>query len=56
MSKIESTNTALKQRASELPDGYTLVADCQTGGRGRRGRTFLSPPNTGVYLSILLRP
>ena len=31
-------------------------ADRQTGGRGRLGRTFLSPAGVGVYLSILLRP
>lgn len=54
--QIESTNTVLKRRAAELPSGYALVADSQTGGRGRRGRSFLSPSGTGVYLSILLRP
>jgi BirA family biotin operon repressor/biotin-[acetyl-CoA-carboxylase] ligase len=32
------------------------VADCQTGGRGRLGRSFDSAPGAGVYLSVLLRP
>lgn len=54
--QIESTNTALKRRAAELPDGYTLVAASQTHGRGRHGRSFLSAPGMGIYLSILLRP
>lgn len=54
--QLESTNTVLKRRAADLPSGYVLVADSQTGGRGRRGRTFLSPSGTGVYMSILLRP
>lgn len=38
------------------PHGTVLVADQQTGGRGRMGRTFYSPSGVGVYLSILLRP
>lgn len=56
LSTVDSTNTYLKQRAAELPDGYTVVADCQTAGRGRRGRAFVSPSGTGVYISILLHP
>lgn len=54
---ITSTNDVLKQLALQgAPEGTTLVADCQTGGRGRLGRTFLSPSGVGVYLSVLLRP
>lgn len=54
---ITSTNDVLKRMALEgAPEGTVLVADEQTGGRGRLGRTFLSPPNTGIYLSVLLRP
>lgn len=55
-SEIDSTNSYLKLYAAELPHGHTVVADSQTGGRGRRGRSFLSPSGTGVYLSILLHP
>jgi BirA family biotin operon repressor/biotin-[acetyl-CoA-carboxylase] ligase len=36
--------------------GLVLVADAQTGGRGRLGRTWHSPPGENLYLSILLRP
>ena len=56
--RIDSTNACLKRAASETdaPDGAVAVADEQTGGRGRRGRSFLSPAGKGVYLSVLLRP
>lgn len=51
-----STNTDLRQlAASGAPEGTTLVAVTQTGGRGRRGRSFFSPSG-GIYLSVLLRP
>lgn len=53
---VTSTNTLLKEKAAELPDWYVLVAGNQTAGRGRAGRAFFSPAETGVYLSILLRP
>lgn len=55
--ELDSTNTRLKSMASQgAPQGTVLIADRQTGGRGRLGRTFLSPAGVGVYLSILLRP
>lgn len=55
--EITSTNTVLKDRANEgAADGLVLVAGHQTAGRGRIGRKFHSPSDTGVYLSILLRP
>ncbi|MBQ8752610.1 MAG: biotin--[Clostridia bacterium] len=51
-----STNTDLRRMAAAgAPEGATLVAAAQTGGRGRRGRSFFSPTG-GVYLSTLLRP
>lgn len=54
---IDSTNDQLKRLAREgAPHGTILVADRQTGGHGRRGRSFLSPAGVGIYLSILLRP
>ena len=52
-----STNTEVTRRA--LPtaaDGLAVAAGEQTGGRGRRGRSFVSPPGKGLYLSVLLRP
>ncbi len=54
---IDSTNTAARELASRgAPQGTVLIADCQTGGRGRRGRSFHSPAGTGIYLSLILRP
>lgn len=55
--EITSTNDVLKQMAVQgAPHGTVLIADRQTGGRGRRGRSFLSPAGVGIYLSVLLRP
>lgn len=52
-----STNDDAKTlAASGAPGGTVLVADEQTGGRGRRGRSFHSPAGSGIYLSVLLRP
>ena len=54
---IGSTNDHLRTLArAGAPEGTVLVADCQTGGRGRRGRSFHSPEGAGIYMSILLRP
>lgn len=54
---IDSTNDRLKRLAAQgASHGTVLAADCQTGGHGRRGRSFLSPQGVGIYLSILLRP
>ena len=54
---IDSTNTRAKALAAQgAPEGTVLIADHQTGGRGRLGRTFLSPAGTGVYMSVILRP
>lgn len=55
--QVTSTNDLLKDQAAEgAPHGTVLAAAMQTKGKGRRGRSFYSPDNTGLYLSILLRP
>ena len=55
--QIDSTNDYLKRNARQgLPHGTVIIADHQTGGHGRRGRSFLSPEGVGIYLSMLLRP
>lgn len=52
-----STNALLRDRASAgAPEGSVILASQQTQGRGRLGREFYSPPDTGIYLSLLLRP
>lgn len=54
---VDSTNTLAKtMAASGAPAGTVLIADRQTAGRGRMGRSFLSPRGMGVYLSLILRP
>lgn len=53
---VDSTNSKVKEMALRgAAEGVTMIADTQTGGRGRRGRTFASPDG-GLYLSTLLRP
>ena len=52
----DSTNTLARRWAAQgAPEGACVIADRQTAGRGRRGRTFFSPAG-GVYLSLVLRP
>ena len=54
---IGSTNDHLRSLArSGAPHGTAVIAGHQTGGHGRRGRSFHSPEGVGVYLSIMLRP
>lgn len=54
---LSSTNTLLKQRAEDgAPEGTVILAETQTSGKGRLGRSFHSPPGGGVYMSLLLRP
>lgn len=53
---VDSTNNELKRRADTAPDGLAVLAQEQTGGRGRLGRSFISPAGKGLYLSVLLRP
>ncbi|MEF9970012.1 MAG: biotin--[acetyl-CoA-carboxylase] ligase [Ruthenibacterium sp.] len=53
---IDSTNTRAKQLAAAgAPHGTLVVANEQTAGRGRRGRSFHSPAGSGLYLSMILR-
>jgi len=54
---VESTNTEANRLAREdAPEGTLIVANAQTRGRGRLGRSWVSPPGSGLYLSIILRP
>jgi BirA family biotin operon repressor/biotin-[acetyl-CoA-carboxylase] ligase len=52
-----STNDDVREAAlTNAATGFTVVADTQTAGRGRRGRTWLSPPGENLYVSVLARP
>lgn len=54
---VDSTNNEVKRRAvDQVPEGLVVVSAQQTGGRGRRGRSFQSPKGKGLYLTALLRP
>lgn len=54
---VDSTNAEARRRALEgAPEGVVVVAEEQTAGRGRLGKTFYSPAGAGVYLSVVLRP
>ncbi len=54
---VGSTNDLIKLAArSGAPEGKVIIANEQTAGRGRLGRSFNSPAGTGLYMSILLKP
>lgn len=54
---IGSTNDEAKKMAiAGAPHGTVLIADHQTVGKGRLGRSFHSPVGVGIYLTMILRP
>lgn len=54
---VASTNNLLKELAANgANEGTVVIASHQTAGRGRMGRKFYSPSDSGIYLSLLLRP
>ena len=54
---IDSTNTEAKRCAlNGEGEGLVILAEEQTNGRGRRGRSFYSPDGSGIYMSVLFRP
>lgn len=54
---LDSTNTYAAHLAREgAPEGTVVIADSQSGGKGRLGRTWVSPPQVNLYLSMVLRP
>jgi BirA family biotin operon repressor/biotin-[acetyl-CoA-carboxylase] ligase len=55
--QTDSTNLrAMEMAAQGAPEGTLVVAEQQTQGRGRRQRTWFSPPRQGIYASLILRP
>ena len=55
--RVDSTNTKCIEKAAEgESEGYVAVAGSQSAGRGRRGKAFFSPAESGIYMSILFRP
>lgn len=54
---VDSTNNAAKRLAMDgAAHGTTVLAEQQSGGKGRRGRSFYSPPGNGLYLTVILKP
>lgn len=54
---LDSTNIKAKELAKEgAKEGTLVLANKQTAGKGRRGRTWISEEDTGIYMSIILRP
>lgn len=54
---LESTNKTAKELAFKgAGNGTIVISEEQTGGKGRLGRKFYSPSNSGIYMSIILRP
>ena len=57
LEEIDSTNRYVKELgAAGAPEGTVVIANRQSAGRGRLGRSFFSPEEKGIYMSILLRP
>lgn len=57
LDQVDSTNNEARRLAEQgAPDGTLVVAELQTAGKGRRGRFWTSPPGTGIWMSLLLRP
>jgi len=56
---VDSTNEfalRLLAHGRNVPDGTLILTESQTAGRGRLGRTWYSEPESGLYLSLVLRP
>lgn len=57
LAEVESTNTAVRERAEAgISEGCVIIANSQLNGKGRLQRNFYSPADTGIYMSLLLRP
>ncbi|MDE6251416.1 MAG: biotin--[acetyl-CoA-carboxylase] ligase [Lachnospiraceae bacterium] len=54
---VDSTNNMLKRMFIDgIPNNTLIIADEQTNGKGRFGRSFYSPAKTGLYFSLLIKP
>lgn len=55
--QADSTNVRAQELAEQgAVEGTVVIADCQSGGRGRMGRCWSSPAGVNLYTSIILRP
>lgn len=56
LGEVTSTNLLAKKEGDGRKNPLVIVANSQTEGKGRKGRDFFSPPDTGIYASFLLEP
>jgi len=56
LDKANSTSDIAKEKALSEDEGTVVIAEEQTKGRGRLGRHWDSPPGTGIWMSIILKP
>lgn len=55
--QIDSTNNEAKKKAENgAAHGTLVITECQSGGRGRRGKKWISPEGSGIWMSFVLRP
>lgn len=57
LDEVDSTNTQVRRLADQgAPEGTLVAAEQQNAGKGRRGRSWMGPKGSGVWMSFLLRP
>ena len=56
--EVDSTNNKIRQLAEDMEGGdpFIVIAEHQSGGKGRRGKSWESPSGTGIWMSLLLKP
>lgn len=53
---VSSTNALAAEISGKTVEGTVVIADSQQSGRGRLGRTWVSPPGVNIYMSIIIKP
>ena len=57
LKEVDSTNNHARRRAEQdAAEGLAVIAETQSAGKGRLGRSWHSPENSGAWISVLLRP
>src|SRR5512139_1080552 len=57
LESTDSTNRRAREEARRgAPEGTAVIAESQSGGKGRLGRSWISPPGVNAYFSLVMRP
>lgn len=56
LSSVDSTNNYAKSLSDSITEDFLIVSDMQTLGKGRRGRSWVSPSGVGIWMSLCIRP